>query len=312
VGTPQVTLRCRRCGGWLSAPTPWSAATAWFACPHCLAPVPVVAPRDPAPLFGWEVYPHLYPPAVLPRAPGREWGPIVCAFLVAATILLGGMGVVLAREGAISLEPSRHALGGTVFVAEGGGAAPRPLPGAQVNATGENGFRASTLTGPDGRFGFASVPAGGITLNVSAPGFSPVVESLFFSPVYQSPGRSPEAVNIDMSTGPAGNATSLTDTPFPDLENLAASLFSATVLLGIGAVLAALGAFYAARRARPAVAVAGGAASALAPVPLYATNALAIVPWLGTVTLAAVAIGVAAAVVTLVPMALSAPPPTRE
>ncbi|MGC2788982.1 MAG: hypothetical protein WA547_02845, partial [Thermoplasmata archaeon] len=69
MATSTVYLRCPACGGDLRVVLASEPATQWFPCPHCRTPVPAVVPRDPPPLYSWEVLPGLYPALPRPRVP---------------------------------------------------------------------------------------------------------------------------------------------------------------------------------------------------------------------------------------------------
>src|SRR5579863_7481481 len=94
-----VELRCPSCGTRLTAYTPYPWITSYTRCPHCGSVLPFVAPREPAPLYSWDVYPGLYPPTPIPRPPGRGRRPALLALLLASTLLLAGLGGVFAWVG---------------------------------------------------------------------------------------------------------------------------------------------------------------------------------------------------------------------
>jgi hypothetical protein len=290
-----VTIRCVRCGRLLVAPAPPGADPAWFACPHCAQPLPVVAPRDPPPLFSWEVYPHLYPPAQPPKVPGPAVGRLLVALLVTAALVLVGLAGGLSWAGVSSLSPGQFTVEGVVVLSAGG--TTEPGVGAVVNLTSETGETRSVATGPDGSFVFSGIPPGGVVLNISAVGYGPLLLQLFASSVYSTAGVG-RSVDVTLSPGSSGNVTYESDSPFGDLDGFLTSIGSSAVLLGFGAVVAAVGAVaaYRGRRLPYAVAGAGAAiAGSLAPGLLGLETAFPIVTWFAglAITTGAVALGIA-------------------
>jgi hypothetical protein len=289
-----VTIRCPRCARYLVAPAPTSPEPAWFSCPHCAQPVPVVAPRDPPPLFSWEVYPHLYPPASPPKVPGPGISRLLTALLLTATVLLAGLAGGLGWVGADSLAPGGFEVRGVVEHGYGGGAA-TPLAGVIVNMTSESTVGTTTTAG-DGSFSFLRVPAGGITLNFTDPGFAPVVLQLFASQLYSTAGVG-SPVELVMSPGEPGNVSDIALTPFGDLNGYLTSLWSASVLLALGAIVAAVGTIAAYRERRLPFAVAGAGAAVAAPIApglLSVMGAFPVVTWFAALVVAvgAVALGI--------------------
>jgi hypothetical protein len=293
---PLVTIRCVRCGRLLVAPVPPSAEPVWFACPHCAQPVPVVAPRDPPPLFSWEVYPHLYPPARPPKVPGPAVGRLLVALLLTGVVVLVGLAGALSWAGVSSLQPGAFTVEGVVTLSESNGATV-PSVGSLVNLTSETGEVRTVATGSDGSFAFSDVPPGGIVLNVSAAGYGPVLVELFASSVYSTVGVG-RAVDVSLAPGTVNNVTYLSYTPFGDLDGFLTSLGSSAVLLGLCAVAAAVGtvAAYRGRRLPYAVAGAGAAiAGSLAPGLLGVETAFPVVTWFAglAISTGAVALGLA-------------------
>ena len=303
-----VTLRCPRCGAYLAAPSP-GAATSWATCPHCYNALPVVGPRDPPPLFTWEVYPSLYPALPPPRAPGRHLPTVVLASLCAAAILLAGLAGILFLTGTSALAPGSFELSGVV---EGLNATPfgstAPLPGALVRLTSEGGYNETVLSGSDGSFRFTGIPSGGATLNVTHAGFSPVEVTLLYSKPFVAAGDS-GGLTVEMTPANGNSPTSVVETPFPDLESLLTSLWSGTVLLGAAALLTIAGALAARRPERAPVAIAGGAAAIVAPVSLFLLGDTAVVPLAAYFSVALSALGAVAASLGAVPLLWDGPPP---
>ncbi len=307
---PPVTLRCTRCGHFFGVPTPLTVVPAWVPCPHCQQPAPVLAPREPAPLFTWEAFPHLYPSVRLPAPPSPRVGRIgaILLVVVAALLLAGAAGYLI--QGASALPNHPYRVAGRVMAANPNGTASVPLAGAVVALRGENGFRASTVTDPAGRFDFTGVPSGGISINVTAPAYAPVTVVIFADPVYSSPTGHPTNLTVDVSPGAASAGSTLEESPFPDLEQFVATVWSGTSILVLGAVVALVGAARAYRRDRPAWGAAGGVAGLIAPAGLYLLGLLGLFPLLDVLmVLVAVLGGVAAVVLAYRLTAISLPMP---
>ncbi len=305
-----LTLRCPRCGAYLAAPSP-ATGTSWATCPHCYAVLPVVAARDPPPLFTWEVYPAVYPALPPPRAPGRQLPTVVVVALVLATVLLAGLAGLTAFTGVSALAPATFSMSGTVVGAPAGtlrGPLPSPpVAGALATLTGEGGYEASVVTGPSGTFSFTGIPAGGATLNVTDRGYAPTVVNVFFSKPYTAAGA-PGGLTVTLTPSPAP-ASTVVVTPFANLESLLTSLFSATVLLGVAGAVSAAGALGARHGRRPALGVAGGAAAIVAPVALFLLGDTTVLPWTAYATAGLSAIGAVAASLGTVPLLWEGPPP---
>ncbi len=242
--------------------------------------------------------------APLPRRQARWIRVALPALLLAAALLLSGLGGWLLWVGEEALVPGSIPIGGTV---ERAGGPPIPIPGAWVKVQGENGFVVNTTVASGGTFRVAGVPYGGIELEAGAPGYSGFHESLFVSPVYTS--VSGDLTNLVLSLTPGGrsNAAALITTVFPDLESLVASLWSGTAILGIAALVTGLAAV-AARSGRWPLAVAAGAAVAASPVvlPILGINFLG--PTISAVALAAVPVGAGVLLLALPGLGRSVPP----
>ncbi|HZY70728.1 MAG TPA: carboxypeptidase-like regulatory domain-containing protein [Thermoplasmata archaeon] len=304
-GTP-VTLRCPACGGTLAA-IPEPNATSYVACPHCAAAVPVVGLRDPPPLFVWEVMPHLYPPLPpLSAGPRRSARPLLVALLSAGVVLLAVAAGLLLHETAVALAPGSVDLSGRVV--SGGALIGKPIAGAQVSATGENGYWSSLTTDAAGQFDFPNVPVGEVTLAIAAPGYPNVTLDMFFSPDYSAPAR---ASGLEVTLGAAGAASSVTRvyTPFGSLEELAANLLSGAVVFAVGVVVAGAGVVAVARQRRLPLAIAGSAGLVAAPLVLPVLTITSVSAVAVGFAVAAAAVGAVEFVLIAVPMALTAPAP---
>lgn len=296
-----VTVRCPRCGAYVASPASYSAQPSWATCPHCGTTLPIVAPRDPPPLFTWEVHPGVYPNLPPPRAPGKLLASFLAFTLLAAALLLFGVSGTLTVTGATALTPATYTVGGTVEQSTSGA----PLL-ASVNVTGENGFQRIVATGVDGTFSIPSVPAGGITLNVTAPGFDARVVTLFLSRAYSSVGD-PSHLLITMDPGAPTNIVSTGAAEFPDLETFVASLWSGAILLGLGALLSAAGALMAWRRQRPSIPTVAGVGAIVAPTALFVLGDTTALPYLYWAAGAIVVAGIVASTLGILEMAWAEP-----
>jgi hypothetical protein len=175
---------------------------------------------------------------------------------------------------------------------------------ARINVTGENGFALILSSTATGSFALANVPTGAVTLNVTAPSFSPTVLELFVSTVYLALGGSgPNGLVVPMHFGDNSTTNLVTDTAFPNLESLASSLWSGVVVWVFAAILVLLATWAFARNGRfTRGVVAGSTALASTAVPLF-LGLTAVYPWLLYVALALGALGAAALTLVIVPAA---------
>jgi hypothetical protein len=293
MATP-VELRCPRCGTRLTAYTSYPFLTSYTRCPHCAAVLPFVAPREPAPLYSWEVYPGLYPPTSIPRPPSRWRRPAVFSLLLAVTLLLAALGGIFAWVGSEALRP------GTLTIA--GEVSPSGASGAWVEIQGENGFEVN-VSASTGAFSVPGVPYGGLEVSAGAVGYQVMQVDLFYSPVYSSFTGSPQALGLVLSPANGSGVNVIETTSFPDLETFVASVWSGTGLLWISALITGLG-VVAARRDRLPLVIAGGSSAIVAPFAL---------PVLGidVISQAVTAVALAALPVGLVILALVLPEFTR-
>ena len=300
-----VTARCPACGGLLAAiGTPFAAT--YVRCPHCGNTVPIVAPRDPPPLFAWEVTPQLYPPIPSISEGGRRSvRPFVLGALVLATVITAVLAGFAAAEASRALAPGHVDLAGTVVSVSPG----RPAhPFAHLTVTGENGYRTSGTDGPDGSFDFPGVPLGAVTIVVNATGYPNTSFDMFFSSIVSQPARS-TGLELDVSTGSSTNAITVLYTPYGSLEEFVATLLTATVIFTVGVVVAGLGVWAVLRQRRPSLAVAGAAAMIVAPACLPVLTLDTVLPDALLVSSVAGALGAAAFVLLVVPIALTASAP---
>lgn len=285
MGAPAVSVRCPACGTDLRVVLAPSPPTQWFPCPQCRTPVPVVVPRDPPPLYSWEVLPGLYPALPVPRRPRVRVRRLAQGALIAIAVLAVALGAVLGVLGSEASAPGHYAVSGTVYEQLSNGATV-PAAGATVVLTTDGGSETSQTASLSGGFAFSNVPVGGISLNISQPGYAPATVTTFASSVYNS---GTTGILVTLVPGTAANGTAVALSPFPDLESFLASIGSGVVLLGVVAVTGGLAAWVTGRSDRPAVGVVGGSAALLAPVALYFLALGGIFPdvVLGTAVLAA-------------------------
>ena len=203
--------------------------------PH---PVPVVVPRDPPPLYSWEVLPGLYPALPRPRRPRWRARRAAAGALLAVLVLALVFAGILAYYAVLAPTAGSYTVSGTVDRELGNGRT-SPAAGTEVLLTVEGGRQQTAYAGPDGGFVFAAVPTGGLTLNFSLAGYAPVEVDTFVSPVYNA---RTQGILVTLAPGGLGNGTTVAFSAFPDLESFLASLGSAVALLGIVAAVAGLAA----------------------------------------------------------------------
>jgi len=263
MAAPGIPVRCTSCGTELRAVLAPSPSTQWFPCPHCHAAVPVVMPRDPPPLYSWEVLPGLYPPLPMPRPPRWSLRTAATIALVAVTILAVVLGALLAFYGVEAGRAAEYSVSGTVYEQVGAGL--RPAGGALVILTEEGNRTVRTTTALDGTFAFANVPSGGVALNVTHAGFAPVTVDTFVSPVYDA-----GTTGIAVTLHPLGtsNGSTIELAPFSDLESFLSSLTGGAGLLLLVALVAGLAASATRRGTARTAAVIGGGAGAGMPAIL--------------------------------------------
>ncbi|HTT15056.1 MAG TPA: carboxypeptidase-like regulatory domain-containing protein [Thermoplasmata archaeon] len=264
MASPGVTIRCPACGTDLRVVLAPAPPTQWFPCPHCRTPIPVVVPREPPPLYTWEVLPGLYPELPAPRAPRVSTRRAVAVALVAVALVAIVTAGFLAVSGAEASAPGSFTVSGTVWAQTSAGI--QPATGALVQLSGENHYAATTTVGFDGGFSLSGVPTGGVLLNISLRGYSPVSVYSFVSSVYSAGATD---IGITLSPGSASNLSAVAYTPFNDLETFLASIGAGVVLLALAAIVAGGAAWVTLRRDRPAVGVVGGSAGVFAPLALY-------------------------------------------
>jgi hypothetical protein len=256
--------------------------------------VAVIATRDPPPLFTWESFPQIYPSPALPRYIGARMRRGVAVLLAAVLVLLVLTTAGMAWQGELTAFGPTYTVAGHVLVPSAHGSTTVPVAGAEVNVSGESGFDRSVTADAAGGFRVAGVPTGAITVNVTAPGFSPLVVELFASPVYSAGGS---LTNLTLTPTPGGPNTVFTsvETEYPTLESLLAVLFSGSALLAISTLIAGAG-LWMFRREHLPWGVVGGMAGVLAPVAIGELGIGSLVLWLSILSYVGGAVGVVVAV----------------
>jgi hypothetical protein len=199
-----------------------------------------------------------------PRVPRWRARRAVAGALLAIAVVGAALAAVLVYDGYDATRPATFLVDGTVAPESGGVA--HPIAGATVVLTNDAGRSTSEFTALDGSFSFSGVPSGGVSLNVSAPGYAPLTITTFVSVVWGAPAT---GLVILLSPGSAANASTVALAPFPDLEQFLASIGSGAVLLGIIALVAGFAAIATFRSDRPALGVVGGAGGVVAPLVLF-------------------------------------------
>ncbi len=262
--------RCPSCGSYVARPAgAFAGAASVQPCPNCSHPVVIVPPRDPPPLYTWEVYPNLYPSAPMPKGNPYRWPPGILALLACAAVLLLGASATLGIVSGATAEAGPSGIAGTVREVEPSGIAAPALAGAEVRLTADAGAVSLAVTNLSGAFSFAGVPMGGLTLNATYPGFRAAFVYLFDSPFYASPDLDHLVVLLSPALNVSAPATSTVETLFPNMESFITSVGSSSVLLAIGGIVAVAGtrAIRSGRVGPAATAAAAGAA--VAPASLY-------------------------------------------
>ena len=292
---PGIALRCPSCGAALRAfPAP-APPTQWFPCPQCRIAVPVVVPRDPPPLYTWEVLPGLYPPMERPRTTRWRSAPAVAIALAVVAIAASILGGLLVYYGVAATAPGSYAVSGTVEKVVGGLLEPASFVTVDLS---ENGGRAvSTLTDSAGRFAFSDVPSGGVALSVNVSGYAPSTVDTFVDPIYNA-GSSGIAITLYPSS--EVNATTVALAPFPDLVSFLASLDGAAALLGIAAVVAGGASVATARQRYRTAGVLGGGAGVAVPAALYLLGLFPVLPGIAAGTAVTAGFGLFAVSVTAI------------
>lgn len=297
---PGLAVRCPACGNDLRAfpaPTP---PTQWFPCPHCRAAVPVVVPRDPPPLYTWEVLPGLYPPLDRPRAPRWRVGAAVSIALAVVAVASAVLGGALGYESYAATGTGSYTVSGVTETSNGGAAA-----FAHVLLTENGGTSIAQVASAAGRFSFSGVPSGGVSINVTYGGaYAPATLYTFVDPVYNTGSVGLTIVVYPLSET---NGTTVTLTDFPDLESFLSSIDGAVALLGLAAIVSGAAAV-AIRVSHPrAVGVVGGGAGVAVPAIVYLLGLFPAFPLIDAGTAIAAGFGLFAVGITAVELYQAGP-----
>jgi hypothetical protein len=261
---PAASVRCPACGATLRVLLAPAPPTQWFPCPQCHAPVPVVVPRDPPPLYTWEVMPGLYRPVPPPKIPRWRLRNVTAGALVGTAIVALVLAGLFGYYAFLAQAPGSFEVSGSVVLAPSSGGTV-PGAGAKVVATVESGGTYSAVASSDGSFTFSGLPAGGVAVEVTDAGYSPITVDVFVSTLYSSGAT---GFTVELTPGGASNATTVALTPFPDLEQFVAAIGSGVVILGLVAGIALYAAVLTLRADRPALGVVAGGGGLFAPVAL--------------------------------------------
>ena len=178
---PATNVRCPACGAPLRVLLAPAPPTQWFPCSQCRAPVPVVVPRDPPPLYTWEVMPGLYRALPGPRIPRYRVRQLAAGALVGTAIVAAVLAGVFGYCAFLAPAPGHFSVNRTVELAPSTGGSV-PAFGAQIVATVDSGATYTAATGTDGTFSFNGFPAGGVSLKITDTGSPPSPSSCSFPP----------------------------------------------------------------------------------------------------------------------------------
>jgi len=259
-----VDVKCPACGQPLRAVLAAGPPTQWFPCPRCHTAVPVVVPRDPPPLFSWEVLPGLYPLLPAPRAPRWSARRAVAVSLAIITVVSAAFAGLLTYYGFAAAAPGGFVVDGEVRLLTPENTT-IPAAGAVVALTEDDNHTVRQVVSSSGSFSFSHVEPGGITLNVTRAGYSSVTIDSFVSSVYDA-GSTGLLVVLALGTG-VGSVDIRSS--FSDLETFLSSLGGGAVVLGLAALVAGYAAVATVRADRPALGVVGGGAGLLSPVAVH-------------------------------------------
>jgi hypothetical protein len=224
----------------------------------------VVVPRDPPPLYSWEVVPGLYPALPPPRVPRWRARRLAAGALLGVALAAVAFAGVFSYYAFVAPTPGSFEANGTVLLGTSSGPSV-PGAGVVVEATAESGATFETATAADGSFVLTGLPTGGLTLRFIHPGYSPIVVDAFVSTLYSSGAT---GLAVTLGKGSAFNVSTYALTPFTDLEQFVAAIGAGVVLLGVVALLAGYTAVVTLRADRPALGVVAGGAGLTAPLAL--------------------------------------------
>ncbi len=225
--------------------------------------MPVVLPRQPPPLYTWEVAQGLYPFFPLPRRPRFKPAQVAAFGLVSIAVIAFALAGVLAYYGWEATAPGSYTISGNLATNSSVGQG--SLGGIVVDLTGEGGYHASQATNRFGQFSFSAVPSGGVTLRVNDPLYANTSLVTFVSTVYNAGST---GLVLPLAPAASGNATERLLTPFPDMEAFLATVGGGAVVLVFAGALAAGAAAVVRRPSGAVVGVLGAGAGVGVPVAL--------------------------------------------
>ncbi len=261
---PAVSVRCPACGTPLRALLAPAPSTQWLSCPSCHRSVPALVPRDPPPLYTWEVYPGLYPALPPPRHSRWSGRRLAAGALLGVAVMAVVLAALFAYYATAAPAGGSFDTNGTVLLQTSGGTL-LPATGATVTVTPESGPARSTVVGGNGAFTLSGLPTGGLSIHFQEPGYSPVIVLAFVSPLFSAGAA---GLLVQLAPGSAANATTVSLTPFPTLEQFVAAIAAGALVLALVAAVAVLAGFRTLRDDRPALGIVGGGAGLFAPIAL--------------------------------------------
>jgi hypothetical protein len=126
--------------------------------------------------------------------------------------------------------------------------------------------------GPGGAFSFSGIPTGGVNINVTYPGYAPIMVETFVSPVYDAGSH---GIVVTLQPGTLANWSVVYLTPYhggtpdlADLEFFQAYVGAGATIAAIAGILSAVAAVILRRSDRPAIGIVGGGAGAAVPFAL--------------------------------------------
>ncbi len=259
MATASRDLLCPSCGLPLGPLPPPDPSLRWVHCRHCGATVPLAPTRPIPPRFTWEVYPGLYPSQPPLTKPRFVWRSLIVPVLVATAIVTMGIAAGGAYYGWNGSQPAQYTVNGVAHLSNGA----RWVSGS-ITLTDEAGTGTFPI-GPGGVFNFTGVPTGGVQLNVTYPGYAPLLVETFVSPVFDAGSQ---GLVLTLNPGTVSNESVLSLSPYLDLEYFQAYVGAGAAIAAIAGILSAVAAVILRRSDRPAIGIVGGAAGAAVPFAL--------------------------------------------
>lgn len=179
--------------------------------------------------------------------------------LLAAAFVAFAVAAGAAYYGVAGSQEGHYSVNGVAQLSGG-----RPWEYGQIVLSDELGNTTSQI-GPGGAFSFTGVPTGGVELNVTYPGYAPLLVITFISPVYDA---GTQGLVLTLSPGSTANESTVTLSPYPDLEYFQAYVGADATIAAIAGLLSTVAALILLRSDRPALGVVGGASGIAVPFAL--------------------------------------------